>query len=102
MTWAAVQPPFDDQQIDHPAHPNCDPDRLPNGRRIILNTSKDFRHKDGEGNHQPKPVGHDGEGQGNAPQHPGPVVGIAPLPDCSEAGQRRAEPQHRQHRAATR
>ena len=92
-----VQPPLYDQQIDYPAHPARDPDRLTQRSRIDLCACIDLRHKDREGDSRPSSVGDDREGQCNAAQHPLPVIGVTALPDRSKAGQRCAEPEQREH-----
>ena len=88
----------DDQQVDHPADPGGHPDGLFHGGRVDLRAEVDLRDEHREQDHQPDPVGHDGEAQGDAAQHPAPVVGVAALPNGPEPGQGRAEPQHGQHR----
>jgi hypothetical protein len=64
-----MQPPLDDQQVDHPAHPAGDPDGLAHVSWIDLCACKDLRHKDCEGDEHPDSEAHDRESQREAAQH---------------------------------
>ncbi len=96
-----VEPPLRDHQVDDPA----DPDR---GERRVLDQKVHLttvvRVEEGhEPEHEqghPHPVGHDGRAQGEAADHPPPVILVPALAGGDDAGDGGAEPQDRQEDVA--
>lgn len=88
-----MQPPLDDQQVDHPAHPARQPDRLVQGSCIDISSSENLWNHHSKDDDHPNPESHDGEGQRNAAQHPPPVIGKTALADRSKTSQRCPKPQ---------
>ena len=84
-------PPLGDQEVHDPARPDRGPgDRDGQRRRVVA----EERGEQQEVGHEPDPVGHDGERQRDAAEHPAAVVAVAVGAGRSVAGEAGDEPQN--------
>ena len=95
------QPALHEDQVDDPAAPDARlGGGLDHGRLVAVVVGGYERRQHDEPEHQPQPVHHDRQRQGEAAEHPPAVLDVPPPTRHPPAGDGEAQPHHGQHRVS--